>query len=348
VTPAPARRILFVANDGLGAGHVARAAAVILALRAQLAGRGVPAAVFLATTSEADALLRATEISALRLPSTAAARRQGLPISAYRRLSRGVLQGLLEGFAPELLVVDTFPAGPHLELEPIVAQVPLRALIQRSVTEESARRPEMTTARGLYHLTIAPADPTPLAPLWRGMKGIPPITLPVPLLPRDEARRALGLDPGERVALLNPGGGGDPDALAFAERLRAPLERRHYRIFFAAGPLAHDRPEARRLCPLKPFLRAFDVAFAAAGYNSAHELAEAGVPTALFAGPRPFDDQRGRAARFQKAGLAVALNSDDPAAVLEALDLLEALVPPPLATGGAAAAASLLAALLGA
>jgi predicted glycosyltransferase len=84
------------------------------------------------------------------------------------------------------------------------------------------------------------------------------------------------------------------------------------------------------------------VAFAAAGYNSAHELAEAGVPTALFAGPRPFDDQRGRAARFQKAGLAVALNSDDPAAVLEALE------PPPLATGGAAAAASLLAALLGA
>jgi predicted glycosyltransferase len=57
-----------------------------------------------------------------------------------------------------------------------------------------------------------------------------------------------------------------------------------------------------RMTPIAPYLRAFDGAISAAGYNTAHELAAAGVPAALFALPRPFDDQAARAQRMASLG----------------------------------------------
>jgi len=47
-------RVLFFANDGLGAGHLARTLAIARALRRKVK----PMELMLATTSEADALLR--------------------------------------------------------------------------------------------------------------------------------------------------------------------------------------------------------------------------------------------------------------------------------------------------
>lgn len=84
---------------------------------------------------------------------------------------------------------------------------------------------------------------------------------------------------------------------------------------------------------------AFDGAFAAAGYNTAHELARAGVPAALFASPRSFDDQRERARRFERAGLAFALESDDDDAIAHALGRLACASRPALVADGAGAAA---------
>lgn len=340
------KRAVFVANDGLGAGHVTRALAVAQTLAAQMARRGQPFAWMLATTSEADTLIQATGAMSLRLPSARTTQRQGMPLSAYRRLQQETLRGLFDGFPPDLLVVDTFPAGPHLELSALIERAPRRVLIQRAVASGVTGSAEMTTARGLYHATLCPADPLPLASPWRGTHSIPPITLAWPRRSRLDARQALGLGADERVALLNPGGGGDADAIEQLSLAAPHLARRGYRVVLAAGPLAHGLPAAHRICPLAPYLLAFDVAIAAAGYNSAHELAEAGVPAALFARPRPFDDQQGRAQRFEKAGLAVALPSLDPGSLDAALDRMETMTPPRLSTGGAEAAAAVLAPML--
>lgn len=340
-----AKRVLFLANDGLGAGHVTRSIALMMALDSHLQNARIKASLLLATTSEADSLLRATPISSLRLPSATAAQKQGLSRHDYQRLLRGTLQGLFSGFSPDLLVVDTFPAGPHLELDTIVEQIPLRVLIQRSVKKESCSRPEMITARDLYHKTLAPGDPTPQIPLWPGMIHVPPITLSLPLLHREDAKKSLGIALQARAALLNPGGGGDQESIAIVEQLRPRLEEMGYQVTLALGPLSQRVSSSP--CPLQPYLKAFDLAIAAAGYNSAHELAEAGVPTALFPRPRDFDDQQARALCFQKNGFALFLDLNATDKLNPTLRRLESLSPPTLSAHGAQIVAIHLAQLLG-
>ena len=97
-----------------------------------------------------------------------------------------------------------------------------------------------------------------------------------------------------------------------------------------------------QLAPLAPLLAAFDGAFAPAGYNTAHELAKARVPAALFARPRPFDDQAGRAARLVAAGFARALAAFTDDAIAGALAWMASARVPELAGDGADRAAEAL------
>src|SRR6187402_759881 len=106
-------RVLFVANDGMSTGHVVR----MLALARELGRRAVPTQRVLATTSRAHALLSTRDAPAVvQLPAPVRARDAGLDDATRRRLVRGALDGVLASFAPDLVVVDTFPTGPHGEL----------------------------------------------------------------------------------------------------------------------------------------------------------------------------------------------------------------------------------------
>ena len=91
--------------------------------------------------------------------------------------------------------------------------------------------------------------------------------------------------------------------------------------------------------PLQPCLAAFDGVVAPAGYNLAHEVAKAGVPLALYAMPRAYDDQAARAERFEKQGLARALLTDDDDAVIAAVRSMDRGPGPGLPAGGASLAA---------
>ncbi len=338
----PPHRALFVANDGLGAGHVTRSLAVAHELTAWMATHETPFSWLLATTSEADALLRTSPGATVRLPSPGAARRQGLGRADYRRLQQSTLRGVIDGFRPDLLVVDTFPSGPHLELDGLLDRVPRRALLQRTVAPSTWTSPEMTTGRAHFQVTLAPADPTPQPGPARTARVIEPIVLGGPQLDRAAARRTLGLDEYTPAAVVIPGGGGDTDAFDDAARLVASLRRRGLTTLLAAGPLAHTHPEQNRLGPLWPVFLAFDRAVAMAGYNTAHELAASGVKAALWGRPRPFDDQLARARRFDDAGLAVALDDLADDALDHALARLDAMPPPRLSCRGAAQAADVL------
>jgi predicted glycosyltransferase len=152
------------------------------------------------------------------------------------------------------------------------------------------------------------------------------------------------------VILVCSGGGGDADAAAQAALAAEAIARipGGPTPVIASGPLARGRPAApggaRRVeeTPLQPLLAAFDGAIAPAGYNLAHELAKAGVPLALFAMPRPYDDQEGRAARFAAAGLARFLTKIDDAGVADAVAWMEQAPRPQIAGGGADRAADAL------
>ena len=346
---------MFVANDGFSAGHVTRALALARALRERGGARGVEVASLLATTSEADALLADTPVALVRLPAPLAARRAGLADVERRRLVRACLEAAARSFGPDLLVVDTFPSGPHGELAGGLEGHARRVLVRRHVPAE--RRGDEALAAGLDDcaLAILAGDPTPLEPL-AGVKcvHVAPIVGALALASREEARARLGLPLAARVVLVASGGGGDRDAAERAARL-ARAARKHdpsLVVVVALGPLEPLEPLASeraalpsglvhlRCAPLGRWMAAFDGALAAAGYNTAHELARAGVPAVLYACPRPFDDQAARARRFAEQGLAFALEDD--AALPSALAWLRASPGRALRADGAAQAADAL------
>jgi UDP-N-acetylglucosamine--N-acetylmuramyl-(pentapeptide) pyrophosphoryl-undecaprenol N-acetylglucosamine transferase len=342
-------RILLVANDGFSAGHVTRTIAVAHALDRRARARGLSARIVLATTSEADTLLAHASFGVVRMPAPQSARRAGFSDSERRRLVRGVLRGTCEAFGPDLVVCDTFPSGPHGELAELPIGTAKRALIRRAVRDSGDAA--LTAGLAEYDLAILADDPGPQeVALPVPMVRVPPITLGENHEARERARRALGLPIDARAVLVASGGGGDTDAVKRATDLVQTIARLEPEsvVVRAVGPLEGGSPpvEGRtrtlRVAPLQPFLTAFDGAIAAAGYNTAHELAKAGVPAALFAQPRPFDDQAARAARFSAAGLAFALSEIDDASVRAALAWMSHAPRTTLEAGGADRAADAL------
>jgi UDP-N-acetylglucosamine--N-acetylmuramyl-(pentapeptide) pyrophosphoryl-undecaprenol N-acetylglucosamine transferase len=347
-------RALFFANDGLGAGHLARTLAIARALRRKVEGLEL----LVATTSEADGLLASERIAAVRWPTPLAARQSGWSDAARRALAARVVRGAIEGSRPDLLVTDTFPSGPHGELEGLVREVPRRALVRRSVRADRAGEATLRAGLADYDLAIVPDDPGEhrAESLPIPAVRVPPITLfeAHEGLGREAARARLGLPREGRLILVCSGGGGDAEATALAVRVAEAIIRiaGGGRIpggpapVLAVGPLARGGLVTGVRCvqetPLQPLLAAFDGAIAPAGYNLAHELAKAGVPLALFAMPRPFDDQAGRAARFEAAGIARVLATIDDAEVADALAWMEQAPRPSIAAGGADRAAEAL------
>lgn len=326
-----ALRVLLVANDGLSAGHVARTIAVARGLGRRAASRHVDVRLLLATTSEAHSLLAGEAVAVVHLPAPLAARRAGFSDAERRRLVRGALEGITESFGPDLIVADTFPSGPHGELDGIGVGRSKRALVRRSVPEERAGDGALTAGLRDFDLAILAGDPLP-SPTSFSIRSVrvPPITMSEARdgKSRADARRELGLSSEEHVVLVATGGGGDAGAVARATSIAEAVVRVAPGAIavLALGPLApaprspaHASIRVVRVAPLQPLLAAFDGAFSPAGYNTAHELAKAAVPSALFAQARPFDDQAARAARFAEASLAHALERFDDKAIAAAL-----------------------------
>jgi len=349
-SPERALRILLVANDGFSAGHVVRTVAIARALSRRARARSIETRLLLCTTSEAEAFFAREPLAVVRLPAPAAARRAGFSDAERRRLVRATLEGACTSYGPDLVVVDTFPSGPHDELAGLALGRAKRALVRRSVT--SGR--ELEAGLDGYHLAVVADDPV-ACPLGLSLPvvRVPAITAGETdeLLNSGAARAALGLPRGARVLLVASGGGGDDQARARAEAVAASLLRLvpDVVVAVARGPLAPEGPPSEdprlrtlRVAPLWRHLRAFDGAIAAAGYNTAHELAKAGVPAVLFAQARPFDDQAARAARFAEAGLARVLERFDDDGIAAAASWLSHAPRPEIAPGGADRAADAL------
>ena len=156
-------------------------------------------------------------------------------------------------------------------------------------------------------------------------RRVAPISIlePLGLLPRDEARRRLGLPSDVPVALVTLGSGrlGDvagPGRVAVETLLEKAGD---WHIAVTRSPVAlNEVPveiadriiELRGVYPLAAYLQAFDAAVSSAGYNAVHELIPAGVPTLLVANTSTrTDDQPARAASLERQGLAIAVDDRD-------------------------------------
>jgi hypothetical protein len=137
------------------------------------------------------------------------------------------------------------------------------------------------------------------------------------MLPREVARRELGLDLERPAVLIQLGSGNNYDYGAMRRLVLNHLAARpDVQVAVAEWLMSNQSPDLPpgvlrlRRFPLARWFPAFDAAVSAVGYNSFHELIFAGVPTLFIPNENPQqDDQIGRARYAERHGLALCLRT---------------------------------------
>ena len=310
-------RVVSYAINGRGLGHLTRQLAILRQVKQICALLDLRVETWVITSSEADTLARREGIPALKMPSKAMLRDAGIEPTRYLAIARGWVLNCVSGLAPDLLLVDTFPAGSFGELVSVLEIVKRRVLVARRVRDEFKADPAYSALLPLFQDVITPDD-----------GGTGPILLRSrhELTARDAARAALGIPQGARSVYGSVGGGGDKAAPSTLPRMVRGLTGTGWHVVVGAGPL-YSGPELRgagitwlsRYAPVELFA-GLDAAVSAAGYNSFHELMHAGVPAVFLPQPRIADDQTERAERAQSAGAGLVAPSVE--AVPELLEQL--------------------------
>ncbi len=147
------------------------------------------------------------------------------------------------------------------------------------------------------------------------------------LLPREQAERELGLEPGQTNALVQLGQG-EGVREAAARCVRHLAHRGGVQVAALSSTLGAlgEVPEGvvylEATYPMSRYVAAFDLAVSAAGYNAYHELIHLGAPTLFVPMPRQTDDQAARARYAQEAGVGIACAGPDDPALESLLDEL--------------------------
>src|SRR5438477_3346577 len=146
------------------------------------------------------------------------------------------------------------------------------------------------------------------------------------LLPRAEAQRELGLDPGRTNVLVALGQGAE--VAEATRRCLRHLAGRDVRVATLSSAIASDLDLAgavvhlRATYPMSRYYAAFDVAVSAAGYNAFHELLRLRVPTLFVPMARETDDQAARARDAAARGLGLAVEGPAAPGLERELDAL--------------------------
>lgn len=308
------RRVLFLASNGVGLGHVSR----LLAIANRSAGRFEPIFV---SHAQALPLLRGSGYPSEYIPSLSDT---GADPRLWDRWLRSELERLIYAYEAEALVFDGNNPTPGI-VEAAQAQAPCRLAWVRRGMNGPLASPYLSNAEH-FDLIIEPGeiaaerDRGATASLRHEALQIDPVTLldPGDLLDREEAGRLLGLDPSRQAVLVQLGAGAHRDVVTLVDRvvrcLRtfAGLQIVIAEWANATAPLSlWPDTTVVSAYPLSRYLRAFDFCISAAGYNSFHEAIAFGVPTVFIATTHAaVDDQRGRARYAQDMGAALELPED--------------------------------------
>lgn len=352
---APALRpeldVLFVTSNGAGLGHVSR----LLTIAEHLPeGRRYE----LLTLSAAYRQVAAPGLTVHYFPSQDAT---GESSGSWNRMFAAHLRELITSRRPRVVVFDGTWVYSGLTEVCRAYAIPLvwvqRGLWKTEVDKSSRQR---HAAKSVADAVVIPGEyagaevvdcgpgitPTFVGPIVR--------TARTDLLEREEACRALGLDPGTRHVLLNLGSGVLEDGSSLRETAIRVLGEQmpQAQIVQVVSPLATPPTAVGALrsvaaYPVMPYARAFDLVIAAAGYNAAQEAVSLQIPTVLVPNLGTRTDDQGRRARWL-ADQGLVLSAEDPQQLERALRSLseeqnlaalrEALATVQEACGGAEAA----------
>ncbi|MEM7318215.1 MAG: glycosyltransferase [Pseudomonadota bacterium] len=325
----PSSRVLFYSSNGIGMGHLTRQ----LAIARRLPERLQP--VFVSHSRAVDTV-RKFGFVAEHLPYHAA---YGEARAHWNIGLSQTLATALAFYQPEVLVFDG--NVPFRGLLSALTQRPGMASIWvRRAMWGPGRDVEALDRAGAFDLVVEPLDPA-----WSRDKGPTTTRLsdtrvvaPVRILDQAElpdratACAALGLDPAKTNVLIAAGSGNNFDMSAIINRVIDRLSgRAGFGLALAEWQIAQDRLDApedvARLTsyPFAQYLRAFDAAVAAPGYNTFCEHLATHLPTLWVPNEHEQMDQQIDRARFAAdhgAGLVVRGTApfDVNAALTELLD----------------------------
>ncbi|MCD9189190.1 MAG: hypothetical protein LUM44_22430 [Pyrinomonadaceae bacterium] len=330
-------RVVCYAVNGSGIGHLKRLTAIARHLRRIANEKSAPLEIFFLTSSEASHLLFAENFAAFKVPSREALAKSGIETKVFAEIARQWTAQTLKILQPDLLLVDTFPAGYYDELLENLSFCRASAVIHRSLKFDNLDRTTFYKNLARYESIIVPESeasfdakiPSEIASKTEYF-GAVLCREKGELLDRKTVRRRLNVKENEFLIYLSMGGGGDLQAETDISRFYKLVSRiSNVRIVIGAGALYGGSriyaPNVVWLSDENAFemMPGFDAAISAAGYNSFHELLFTGVPTVFFPQRKWADDQLRRARRAAQKGAAFLF--EEPSLTNEIKDLIETL-----------------------
>jgi predicted glycosyltransferase len=338
VKPAAAKttplRILNYAVNGLGLGHLTRLIAINRQIRRLSGLLGIPTEILFLTSNEGDALAYQHGFASFKIPSKSSLVGCGLDPVRHRKIAKQWVWNAVNLISPDILIVDTFPAGGFQELFDVLDLGSKNVFIYRAVRSEAALVPAFQSALRGYHLIIKPQEqgendsPVPGDLEDRvATTGEILIRSSSEILSREAARDILGIPSTASAAIyVSVGGGGDTEAeTMFAMVMETARLMPETYFVIGAGSLYRGRefhaPNVswtRRSVMMECF-KAFDAALTAGGYNTVNELMHCGIPCVFLSQTRTHDDQERRVRRCVEAGAGLLLAARSPESIKAAL-----------------------------
>lgn len=323
------KRVLLVSSNGAGLGHLTRLAAISRFLNAQS---------LIYTLSSAYHVLGKSSKEIIYFPSYGDI---GLDGATWNPLLKAHFGAVVKGFQPDLIIFDgTYVYRGVTEVARQIG-IPLvwlqRGCWREDVLERSAQR--LNPEDYVDHIVV-PRDHGCLEDEGQKQGALAPGYInPVTLLgrkeifQRQEARAALGLPSDKRLFLIQLGAGVLND-INQIKSLAIDAVRENgadWEPVLVANPLKKDFELLNKnfltvsAYPLLRYLKAFDAAVLAAGYNSIQESVVAELPAIFVPNTKTkTDDQVRRAQGMSNLGLGItATNSEQIQAGIRRLESAE-------------------------
>jgi predicted glycosyltransferase len=323
--------------NGLGLGHLTRLIAINRQIRRLSGLLGIPSEIVFLTSNEGDALAYQHGFASFKIPSKSSLAACGLDPVRHRKIAKQWVWNAVNLISPDILIVDTFPAGGFQELFDVLDLGSRNVFIYRAVRSEAALVPAFQSALRGYHLILKPQEqgendsPVPGDLEDRvATTGEILIRSASEILSREAARDMLGIPSSASAAIyVSVGGGGDAEAeTMFATVIETARLMPETYFVIGAGSLYRGRelhaPNVswtRRSVMMECF-KAFDAALTAGGYNTVNELMHCGIPCVFLSQARTHDDQERRVRRCVEAGAGLLLEERTPEAIKAALLVL--------------------------
>ena len=322
--------VLFFAINGVGLGHLTRALSV-----ARHVGGMTP--IFVTTCKRAH-VLDSFDIPYHYVPSFEELSRLGAAenFSTWNDMLHSFMLTLYDWYRPAGLVTDGMLPFRGLMLAWREHPRSARIGIRRAYKLDGRREVRILERDREYNQLIIPHRrdeaevpvPDGVPAEWVG----PLVVLERDeALPREQARESLGLPTDRPCVLLQLGAGvlgrGKEQERALIDEVASTGAHVVVSSYDAGADRSDERVSVVHRYPMVRYSRAFDLAVAAAGYNTFTELVHHAVPTVFVPNPETMaDDQVGRAEAAAAAGAALVGPYDDDAALTKIV--LDALADP--------------------